>query len=97
LTNGDITRVFTLCPLVGDAWREHCVAVNAGAYYSVGGRQEAIGVCRQAIPQTKQQCYTLVLGQIISDPIDKSQKDRLCQQLEPPFRDQCLSQLQLVN
>lgn len=97
LTNGDITKVFTLCPLVGDGWREHCVAVNAGAYYSVGGRQEAIGVCRSALPQTKQQCYALVLGQIISDPIDKSQKTSLCQQLEPPFRDQCLSQLLLVN
>lgn len=97
LTNGDITRVFTLCPLVGDAWREHCVAVNAGAYYSVGGRQEAINVCRQALPDTKQHCYNLVLGQIISDPIDKSQKDILCQQLEMPFRDQCLSQLLLVN
>ncbi len=91
LTNGDIVKVFSLCPLVGDAWREHCVSVNAGAYYSVGGRQEAIAICRQVLPQTKARCYTLVLGQILSDPIDKSQKESLCRQLEPPFQNQCLS------
>lgn len=98
LTNGDITKVFTLCPLVGDAWREHCVSVNAGAYYSVGGRQEAIGVCYNSLPQTKPQCYNLVVNQIISDPIEKSQKETLCQKLEPPFSFQCSSQLSsLVN
>ena len=93
LTNGDIVKVFSLCPLVGDAWREHCVAVNAGAYYSVGGRQEAIGVCQKSVPETKQNCYGIVMGQIISDPIEKKQKLSLCSQLEPPFGQQCLSQV----
>ncbi|MBI3290510.1 hypothetical protein HYZ78_03890 [Candidatus Microgenomates bacterium] len=97
LTNGDITKVFSLCPLVGDAWREHCVSVNAGAYYSVGGRNEAIAVCRTAIPQTKPKCYELVVGQIISDPIEPKQKFGLCQQLEEPHRSQCLSQTSLLN
>lgn len=97
LTNGDITRVFSLCPLVGDAWREHCVAVNAGAYYSVGGRQEAIGVCQKALAETKPQCYSLVVGQIISDPIDKKQKSALCSQLEPPYGQRCLSQTSVLQ
>lgn len=97
LTNGDIARVFSLCPLVGDQWREHCISVNAGSYYSVGGRQEAIAVCQHALPQTKPQCYALVSGQISSDPIDKAQKISLCQQLESPFREQCLSQTSQIN
>lgn len=93
LTNGDIVKVFSLCPLVGDAWREHCVAVNAGAFYSVGGRSEAIAICQRVLPQTKPQCYNLVLGQILSDPIDTNQKANLCQQLESPYKEQCVSQL----
>lgn len=97
LTNGDIIKVFSLCPLVGDTWREHCITVNAGSYYSVGGRQEAIAICQRAIPQTKLKCYELVVGQIISDPIDKKQKFSLCQQLEEPHRSQCLSQTSLLN
>ncbi len=97
LTNGDIIKVFTLCPLVGDAWRESCITVNAGAYYSVGGRDEAIAVCQRAIPQTKTECYQLVLSQIISDPITKDEKVALCQKLEQPFNNQCLSQLSSIN
>lgn len=97
LTNGDIIKVFSLCPLVGDAWREHCISVNAGAYYSVGGRNEAIAVCQRAISATKPKCYETVLSQIISDPIAKKDKITLCQILEMPYRNQCLSQLSLIN
>ena len=97
LTNGDIVKVFSLCPLVGEAWREHCITVNAGAYYSVGGRQEAIALCQRVITQTKPKCYELVVGQIISDPIDKKQKFGLCQQLEEPHRGMCLSQTSSLN
>lgn len=93
LTNGDIVKVFSLCPLVGDAWREHCVTVNAGSYYSVGGRNEAIAVCSRVLPQTKPECYQLVLGQIISDPIDRGEKINLCQKMEMPYKQQCLQQV----
>lgn len=93
LTNGDIVKVFSLCPLVGEEWREHCVSVNAGAYYSVGGRNEAIAVCQRVLPQTKTDCYGKLVGQIISDPIGKEEKGAFCQMLEPPFREQCLSGL----
>lgn len=97
LTNGDIHKVFTLCPLEGDAWREHCITVNAGSYYSVGGRDQAIGVCQLALPQTKQECYKLVTGQIISDPITKQEKMALCGKLESPFKEQCFAQMTFVN
>ena len=97
LTNGDITKVFSLCPLVGDAWREHCVAINAGAYYSVGGRQEAVGVCQKALAETKSRCYPLIIGQIVSDPIDKKTKESLCSQIEPPYGQQCFSQISALE
>lgn len=97
LTNGDIIKVFSLCPLVGDAWREHCISVNAGAYYSVGGRNEAIAVCQKAVPNTKPKCYETVMGQIVSDPISKKDRTTLCQMLETPHNNQCLSQLSLIN
>lgn len=96
LTNGDIVKVFSLCPLVGDAWREHCITVNAGSYYSVGGRDEAIAICQRVIPGTKEQCYQIILGQIISDTIKAEEKARLCQKLEQPFQSQCLSGLKSV-
>lgn len=97
LTNGDITKVFTLCPLVGDQWRESCVVVNAGSYYSVGGREQAIAICNQALPQTKGQCYQTVISQIISDPIKSEEKNNLCKKLEPQFREQCLAQVYQTN
>ncbi len=93
LTAGDIIKVFSICPLVGEAWREHCVVINAGAYYSVGGRDEAMAICQRVLPATKGLCYQNILGQIISDPINKDEKIPLCQKMEMPFRDQCLSQL----
>ena len=93
LTNGDPIKVFTLCPLEGDAWREHCITVNAGSYYSVGGRNEAITVCSRALPQTRPACFQQVLGQIISDPIEKQEKLNLCQKLEMPYSQQCLQQV----
>lgn len=93
LTNGDITKVFSMCPVVGDTWREKCITVNAGSYYSVGGRNEAIAICQRVLPQTKESCYNTILGQLIPDPIPTEQKTALCQQLEPPFGQTCLSQI----
>ncbi|OGY09548.1 MAG: hypothetical protein A2700_01395 [Candidatus Blackburnbacteria bacterium RIFCSPHIGHO2_01_FULL_44_64] len=93
LTAGDITRSFSLCGLVGDAWREHCIVVNAGAYYSVGGREEAIAICRRVVPETKEKCYQTILGQILSDTVDPQEKGVLCQKLEYPYVNACMSQL----
>lgn len=93
LTNGDITKSFSLCSIVGDKWREHCIVVNAGAYYSVGGRNEAIGICQRVIPETKEKCYQTVLSQIVSDTITKEEKASFCSKLESPFREQCMSGL----
>ncbi len=96
LTNGDIAKVFTFCPLEGDAWRENCITINAGSYYSVGGREEAIAICQRVLPQTKESCYNTILGQLVSDPISVEQKKYLCQKLEPPFGQTCLSQLTAI-
>lgn len=93
LTNGDPAKSFELCQQTGLGWYDHCLVVNAGAFYSVGGRDQAIFICQNVPPQLKSECYQRVIGQIVSDPIDEGQKQILCQKLEPPFNGQCFSGL----
>lgn len=91
LTNGDPAKSFELCQAEGADWYDNCLVVNAGSFYSVGGRDEAIFICQNVPPTLKGECYQRVIGQIISDPIDKSQKEALCRKIESPFQNQCLS------
>ena len=91
LTNGDPARSFELCQQAGGAWYDNCLVVNAGSFYSVGGRDQAIFICQNVPPQLKTECYSRVIGQIVGDPIDLDQKNVICQKLEQPFSGQCLS------
>ncbi len=93
LTNGDPAKSFQFCQQVGPKWYDNCVVVNAGSFYSVGGRDEAIFICSQVPPHLKNECYERVIGQIISDPIEKSEREKVCQKIEMPFKNQCLSGL----
>lgn len=97
LTNGDPGKSFELCRQEGPNWYDNCLVVNAGSFYSVGGRDQALFICQNVPPTLKEECYLRVIGQIISDPIDKKQKEALCQKVEAPFNQQCFSQLSLVN
>ena len=97
LTNGDPVKSFQLCQQVGSKWYDNCVVVNAGSFYSVGGRDEAIFICSQVPPELKSECYQRIIGQIISDPILKSEKEKLCQKLELPFKNQCSSGIASLN
>ena len=82
LTNGDPSKAFELCKQEGTDWYNNCLVVNAGSFYSVGGRGEAIFICKQVEPAIKQECYQNLIGQIISDPIDKKMKERICQDID---------------
>ena len=93
LTTGDISKVFSMCKLVGSYWQEGCIVINAGSYYSVGGRKEAIDICKQVIAGTKDPCYRTVISQIAGDSIDFEQKKGLCESLESPFNAECLRQI----
>lgn len=93
LTNGDPAKSFQLCQQEGPDWYDNCLAVNAGSFYSVGGRDEAIFICQNVPVQLKQECYQRIIGQIVSDPIEKAQKEALCQKIEAPFKNQCLSSI----
>ena len=93
LTNGDPARAFTLCQEEGQDWYDNCLVINAGSFYSVGGRDEAIFICKNVPSQLKPECYQRVIGQIISDPIEIITKQQLCQRIEPPFSNQCFGQL----
>lgn len=97
LTSGDPVKSFQLCQQVGPKWYDNCVVVNAGSFYSVGGRDEAIFICSQVPPGLKNECYQRIIGQIISDPIEKSEKEKLCQKIEIPFKNQCHSGLASLN
>ncbi len=93
LTNGDPGKVFELCQKEGPAWYDNCLIVNAGSFYSVGGRDEALFICQKVPPELKGECYQRLIGQIISDPIEKNQKDFWCKRIEQPYQNQCLSGL----
>lgn len=97
ITNGDIHQVFPLCRQLPGDWYDNCVIVNAGAYYSVGGRDQAIGVCQNFTSPAQSQCFHRLLGQILGDDLAPSQKASYCPKLPPPFNQQCLSQLQSPN
>lgn len=97
LTNGDPAKAFQLCQQEGADWYNNCLVVNAGSFYSVGGRDQAIFICQNVPQSLKPECYQRVIGQIISDPIDQSQKRTLCQKIEFPFKNDCLSGIASVN
>lgn len=91
LTNGDPAKAFQLCQQEGADWYNNCLVVNAGSFYSVGGRDEAIFICQNVPGVLKQECYQRIIGQIVADPIEKAHKEALCQKIEVPFKNQCLS------
>lgn len=91
LTNGDPAKSFELCKQEGEKWYDNCLVVNAGSFYSVGGRDQALFICQNVPDHLKGECYQRVISQIISDPIEKEQKEVLCQKVEMPYKTQCFS------
>ncbi|MEK7534519.1 MAG: hypothetical protein AAB600_04235 [Patescibacteria group bacterium] len=91
LTLGDPAKSFALCKDAGADWYDNCLVVNAGSFYSVGGRDQAIFICQNVPVHLKNECYQRVIEQIVSDPIDVRQKQILCQKIDQPFNSQCLS------
>ena len=95
LTNGDPAKTFELCQGEGKDWYDNCLVINAGSFYSVGGREQAIFICQNVPSNLKQQCYETIIGQVGGDSISKQDKEKICQNMEQPFQTQCLSQLGL--
>ncbi len=93
LTLGDPAKSFELCQQAGAKWYDNCLVVNAGSFYSVGGRDEALFICKNVPPHLKNECYQRVIGQIASDPIEAEVKQTICQKLEPPFNNQCFGSI----
>lgn len=99
LTAGHVNMVYQLCQQVGPQWYEHCVAVNAGAYYSVGDGDTAIQVCHTNLSSAaKADCYQRVMAQLVPD-INRSQeqKQALCQGMEESFNKNCLDQVEGIK
>ena len=93
MTAGNISKVFEFCQTLGPGWAEQCIVVNAGSYYSVGGRDAAIEICKEVSNDTKSQCYQNILGQIVGDTITKQEKMAYCKKLESPYSSACLQQV----
>lgn len=91
LTLGHPEKAFTLCQQVGDTWYDNCIIVNAGSFYSVGGRTEALFICSQVPPHIKSECYQRLIGQIAADPIKNNEKEAICNKIEDPYNNQCHS------
>jgi len=97
LTVGNPSKSFELCKQAGEEYYDNCIVVNAGSFYSVGGRDEAIFICQNVPVNLKPECYQRIIGQITSDPIDKKSREAICQKLEAPYSSQCLTQLSSSN
>lgn len=97
LTNGDTTQVPVLCGKLGDYWKEGCIIVNAGAYYSVGGRKESIAVCDGLQPPAQNVCFEKIMGQIIGDTLTIPEKLDWCDKLPQQYLDTCRRQLQTAT
>ena len=93
LTNGDIAKVFSMCSAIGNAWRENCIIVNAGSYYSVGDFNLALTICNQIAPVAHDPCLQLIESQVISDNIEKDEKRNRCQKIGGIYANQCISQI----
>lgn len=93
LTMGNPSKSFELCQKEGQEWYDNCLVVNAGSFYSVGGRDEAIFICANVSPHLKGECYQRLIGQILGEPVDKKTKENICQRIEEPYRNQCTSGL----
>ncbi len=90
LTYGNPFATFEICKQMGTHWYNTCVLINAGAYYSLSGRDEAIVICRQASSTLKSDCYRGAITMVKMDALDMTQKEQLCKKMEPSFANQCL-------
>ena len=96
LTNGNINQVFNLCGQLGDYWKDNCVVVNAGSFFSVGDADSAIGICKMIATAAVYECFNNVIGQIATEPVDNKQKKDLCRKIGGgQFENQCLWQSQI--
>ena len=95
LTNGDVNQVFSMCTTLGDYWRENCITVNAGSFYSVGDAGRAISICQKIAISAQPECFNNIIGQIASDNSSLSQKRDLCRTIGGVFENQCLWQIQI--
>jgi len=95
MTLGDVGKVFELCAQVGEFWREMCIVVNAGSFYSVGDPDTAIEVCNQPLSvPAKADCYQRILGQLVPDVnLTYDQKEEYCKKMQGNFIGQCLEQI----
>ena len=91
LTQGDPAKSFEICQQVGPKWYDNCLVVNAGSFYSVGGRDQAIFICKNIPANVKQECYQNIVGQIVVDPISNDAKKKLCQNVEVPYNATCMN------
>ena len=93
LTNGQVAQVFNLCATEGNYWRENCIVINAGSYYSVGDFNSSLTICNQLTQAPHDACMQLVSSQIVSDNIDQTEKRDRCQQLGGIYGNTCISQI----
>jgi hypothetical protein len=91
LTKGDPLKTFTLCKPMGTKWYDTCVIINAIAYYSVSGRDEALSICKKIQKDLKDDCYGVLFGPIQKDSLEKPEKEQICKKMEKPFNDECLT------
>lgn len=93
LTNGQSAQTFSMCSALGDYWRENCIIINAGSFYSVGDFKTALTICQQILAAAQSPCFSQLQSQIVGDNINEKTKAERCKQLGTYYEKNCLFQI----
>ncbi len=93
LTNGQAQQVFNMCSAIGQYWKENCIVINAGSFYSVGDFKTSLSICQQIAPIAQNQCFEQLKSQIVGDNVESKIKKDRCSQIGGNYAKNCLSQI----
>lgn len=93
LTNGQVEKAFEMCTQIGAYWRENCIVINAGSFYSVGDFNSALKICQTVAQIAQSSCFGQLTSQVIGDNVDKKVKADRCLKIGPPYEKNCTSQI----
>lgn len=94
MSENDPAKVYSLCLEVGEKWKDNCISVNAGAYFSVGDGPTGIAVCNSAPTSAQEACFGTVTSYVLGANASFDQKRDLCRLMNQNFSENCLRALE---
>ncbi|MEX0877885.1 MAG: hypothetical protein WDZ40_03445 [Candidatus Spechtbacterales bacterium] len=88
---GDIEKVFGMCGILAESWRDYCLLIIASSDFGVGGRDISFEICNRMNAQNRgEDCYEQLLSSIKVHAVSKKERTQLCEKIENvEWRDKC--------